>query len=72
MSDIDETILVNGRQFNLKLREIVNTDRPPRWIASVTVDGKEQMSEHNRASFTGFSEGHVRELAHRWMLKWRN
>lgn len=70
MSDIVERKWVNGREFVLTLREI-DYDGRSRWVGWVSVTGKEDQ-RGSSASFTGLSDGDVREQAERWMLKWRN
>ena len=70
MGDIVEKPFVNGRQFELKLRETVDGDRS-RWVAWVKVPGKEREGGSS-ASFSGLSEGHVRDQAGQWMLKYRS
>ena len=70
MSDIVEKPIVNGRQFELTVRE---TDHRGRawWVATVKVPGRERHSVSS-AFFSGLSEGHVRDQAERWMLKYRS
>ena len=71
MSDIViERPWENGREFELTLREIRDVDRT-RWIADVKVVGKEHQSGSSE-SFSGLSQGHVRDQAHRWMLAYKS
>lgn len=68
MPDIEERLVVSGRVFELTLRE--HTEPHVHWIAWVKVVGKDHQGSSE--SFTGLSEGHVRDLAHRWMLKYKS
>ena len=70
MGDLVERPFVSGRQSEPTLRENVDADRS-RWLAWVKVPGKEH-ERGSSASFSGLSEGHVRDQAERWMLEYRS
>ncbi|MBI4266067.1 MAG: hypothetical protein HY657_16960 [Acidobacteria bacterium] len=70
MGDIVERKMWNGREFLVTLRESPQPDRVY-WIGWIQVVGKEGLKGSSE-SFTGLSEGDVREKAERWMIKWKN
>lgn len=70
MSDIVERKMWNTREFDLRLRETKHPDRTY-WLGWTQVIGKEGLKGSSE-SFTGLSEGDVREKAERWMIAWRN
>jgi hypothetical protein len=72
MSDIYETPEFGGCFFDLNLRQVNDAGEPERWVAWISVQGKEPHLKGNSASFTGLSDGDVREQAERWMRRWRN
>ncbi|MDP1570793.1 MAG: hypothetical protein Q8L86_12415 [Vicinamibacterales bacterium] len=69
MSDT-ETVMWNGRQFELTVRKV--NEEPERWVAWIKVVGKDDLGGRNSSSFTGLMEGEVREKAKEWMIRWRN
>jgi hypothetical protein len=68
--DIEEKPFVNGRMFELTLREHKEGDRTY-WVAWVKVPGKER-EKGSTESFTGISQGQVRQVAEKWMLKYKS
>lgn len=70
MSETTEVQMWNGRQFELTVRP--TQQEREYWIALIKVVGKDDLTGRNSASFTGLSEGEVREKAKDWMIRWRN
>ncbi len=61
MSEIVEKPFVNGRPFELTLREVKDRNKV-RWIAFVKAVGKEHYGNSSE-SFRGLSDAHARHLA---------